>query len=59
MDKKILKERLDDLVNQIKTNSKDAHFAKKLIDDLLSVKGQMMVEPTELDCGKKVDEYGY
>lgn len=57
MDKKILKERLDDLVNQIKTNSKDTHFANKLIEDLLSVKGQMMVEPTELDCGKKVDEY--
>lgn len=57
MDKKILKERLDDLVNQIKTNSKDAHFANKLVEDLLSVKGQMMIEPTELDCGKKVDEY--
>ena len=57
MDKKVLKERLDDLVNQIKTNSKDVHFADKLIGDLLSVKGQMMVEPTELDCGKKVDEY--
>ena len=57
MDKKVLKERLDDLVRQIKTNSKDAHFADKLISDLLSVKGQMMVEPVELDCGKKIDEY--
>lgn len=57
MDKKILKERLDDLVKQIKINSKDAHFADKLIGDLLSVKGQMGVEPTELDCGKKVDEF--
>lgn len=57
MDKKILKERLDDLVKQIKVNSKDAHFADKLIGDLLSVKGQMSVEYTELDCGKKVDEF--
>lgn len=57
MEKKILKERLNDLVNQIKTNSKDSHFANKLIEDLLSVKGQMMIEPIELDCGKKIDEY--
>lgn len=57
MDKKILKERLDELARQIKLNSKDAHFADKLIGDLLSVKGQMAIEPLELDCGKKVDEY--
>lgn len=57
MDKKILKERLDDLVKQIKVNSKDAHFADKLIGDLLSVKGQMSVEPIALDCGKEVDEW--
>lgn len=57
MDKKILKERLDDLVKQIKVNSKDAHFADKLIGDLLSVKGQMGVELIALDCGKEVDEW--
>ena len=57
MDKKILKERLNDLVKQIKVNSKDAHFADKLIGDLLSVKGQMGVEPIALDCGKEVDEW--
>lgn len=57
MDKKVLKERLDELKRQIKMNSKDAHFADKLIGDLLSVKGQMMVEPIELDCGQKVDEF--
>lgn len=57
MDKKILKERLDELVKQIKVNSKDAHFADKLIGDLLSVKGQMGVEPIALDCGKEVDEW--
>lgn len=57
MDKKVLKERLDELVKQIKVNSKDAHFADKLIGDLLSVKGQMGVEPIALDCGKEVDEW--
>lgn len=57
MDKKILKERLNDLVKQIKVNSKDAHFADKLIGDLLSVKGQMGVEPIALDCGKEEDEW--
>ena len=57
MDKKVLKERLDELVKQIKVNSKDAHFANKLIGDLLSVKGQMGVEPIALDCGKEEDEW--
>lgn len=57
MDKKVLKERLDELVKQIKVNSKDAHFADKLIGDLLSVKGQMGVEPIALDCGKEQDEW--
>lgn len=57
MDKKVLKERLDELVRQIKLNSKDAHFADKLIGDLLSVKGQMRIEPIALDCGKEVDEW--
>lgn len=57
MDKKVLKERLDELVRQIKLNSKDAHFADKLIGDLLSVKGQMGIEPIALDCGKEVDEW--
>lgn len=57
MEKQELKDQLSLLVERIKANSKDAHFAKSLIDDLLSVKGQMTVEPTELDCGNKVDEY--
>lgn len=57
MDKKVLKERLDELVRQIKLNSKDAHFADKLIGDLLSVKGQMGIDPIALDCGKEVDEW--
>jgi hypothetical protein len=57
MDKNVLKERLDELKRQIKLNSKDAHFADKLIGELLLVKGQMAIEPLELDCGKKEDEY--
>jgi hypothetical protein len=55
--KKELRDELKSLINQIKTNSKDVHFADKLIADLLSVKGQLMIEPTELDCGTKTDEW--
>lgn len=36
MDKKELNERQNDLIKQIKLNSKDAHFAGKLVEDLLS-----------------------
>ena len=57
--KKELRDEMRNLINQIKTNSKDAHFADKLLADLLSVKGQLMIEPTELDCGTKVDEVEY
>ena len=45
MDKKVLKERLDEVKNQLRTNSKDVHFFDKLIDEALSLKGQMDVEP--------------
>ena len=55
--KKELRDELRILINQIKTNSKDAHYADKLLADLLSVKGQLMIEPTELDCGTKEDEW--
>lgn len=55
--KKELRDELRSLINQIKTNSKDVHYADKLIADLLSVKGQLMIEPTELDCGTKTDEW--
>lgn len=46
MEKAELKERLDKIVCQIKANSKDAHFANKLVDEALSLKGQLGVEPT-------------
>lgn len=45
-DKKELREKLDELKNLIKTNSKDAHYAETLISDLLSVYGQLKHEPT-------------
>jgi hypothetical protein len=44
MDKKVLNERLNELIRQIKLNSKDSHFAEKLTDDLLSVHRQKLSE---------------
>lgn len=46
MDKKELTNKLDELKSLIKTNSKDAHFADKLLVELLTVKGQIDHEPT-------------
>ena len=57
MDKKELKERLDGVKKQLRTNAKDVHFFDKLIDEALSLKGQMGVEPVALDCGREVDEW--
>lgn len=57
MDKKELKERLDGVKKQLRTNAKDVHFFDKLIDEALSLKGQMGVEPLALDCGKEEDEW--
>ena len=45
MERKELKEQIDKTVQLIKNNSKDARFADKLIDKLLSLKGQRDVEP--------------
>lgn len=57
MDKKVLKERLDEVKKQLRTNAKDVHFFDRLIDEALSLKGQMGVEPIALDCGKEEDEW--
>lgn len=57
MDKKVLKERLNEAKNQLRTNAKDVHFFDKLIDEALSLKGQMGVDPIVLDCGKEEDEW--
>ena len=56
--KQVLSE-IENIINQIKTNSKDAKFADKLIDKLLSLKGQYDVEPTRLYVPEKnvIKEY--
>lgn len=46
MDKKELTKKLNEVKKKIKANSKDAHFAEALIDEALSLKGQLGIEPT-------------
>jgi hypothetical protein len=46
MDKSELKKKLDEVKNLILTNSKDAHWTKNALDELLSLKGQLDHEPT-------------
>jgi hypothetical protein len=48
MEKEELKKDLKEVVAKIKTNSKDQHYADVLIDKLLSIKGQLGIEPTRL-----------
>lgn len=57
MKKETLENKLKECKEQLKANSKDAHFAENLIDRMLSYKGQLGVEPTLLDCGKKEKEW--
>lgn len=59
MEKQELKNKIEEVVNKIKTNSKDAKFADSLIDKLLSLKGQMDVEPMRLCIPEKdvIKEY--
>ena len=61
MDKKELKKKLDEVIVQIKNNSKDAKFAESLIDKAMSLKGQIDVEEVELIIPKKdvIKRYGY
>ena len=44
--KTVLKERFNEVKNQILANSKDAHWAKNAVDELVSLKGQLDHEPT-------------
>lgn len=53
MDKEQLKKKLEEVKVKIKTNSKDAHFADTLIDEILSIKGQLDVEPTIVHIEEK------
>lgn len=46
MNKDGLKERFNEVKNLIVTNSKDAHWAKNALDELVSLKGQLDHEPT-------------
>lgn len=64
MEKKELKSKIDETINLIKTNSKDARFAEDLIDKLMSLKGQYDVEPMYVgipmtDVEKEVDFGGF
>lgn len=57
MDKKELQKKLNDIKSQIKANSKDAHFADTLINELLTTKAKIGVEPIELNVGKRIDAF--
>lgn len=46
-----------ELKAKIKANSKDAHFADTLIEELLTAKARMGVEPIELNVGKRIDSW--
>lgn len=45
---KQLKQKLDEVKVKIKNNSKDAHFAETLIDELVGLQKQADIEPVEL-----------
>lgn len=55
-EKKELQSRIDELQKTIVANSKDAHFAKNLTDEIVKCSKQYVNE-TELDCGDKVEEF--
>ena len=57
MERKELIEQLTKVKKQLQNNSKDAHFAEKLIYELISIKGQLDVGTYELDAGNKIGEY--
>lgn len=58
---KRLQESLEQKRKILLANSKDAHFAGKLIDEILSLKGQLDVEPVELEVRTKdvIKEYDF
>lgn len=58
MDKNTHKERIKSLCAQIKTNSKDVHFAEKLLFELLFEQKQLDHEPLPIDdLGAEVGRY--
>lgn len=54
-----LKKEMKNVIDQIRVNSKDARWADKLVDKLMSLKGQMDIEPTRLYVPEKdvIKEY--
>ena len=52
-----LEQKLKDSVDAVLELCSDKEKARELLLDIVSTKGQIDVEPIELDCGKKVDEY--
>lgn len=55
MKRETIERKLKECKEQLKANSKDAHFAGNLIDRMLSYKGQLSVEPIEFDCGIPIE----
>ena len=55
--KTALEQKLKDNVDAVLELCSDKAKAKELLLDIVSTKGQIDVEPIELDCGKKMDEY--
>ena len=55
--KEKLQKNLEKLKKEIYSNSKDVKYTEKLVTDLLSVKKKLDVTHTELNVGKKLDEW--
>lgn len=55
MKRETIERKLKECKEQLKANSKDAHFASNLIDRMLSYKGQLGVEPIAFDCGTPLE----
>ncbi len=57
MGKKEIQKKIDTVKLQIKNNARDSHFTEKLLDELLSLKGQIDVEPLDFNVGKRTDSF--
>lgn len=57
MEKKDLKNKLNEVKNNIVSNAKDAHWMKNALDEALSLKGQLSVPSTPYDMGEIVKSW--
>lgn len=57
MERKELINQLTKVKKQLLNNSKDSHFAEKLFHEIISIKGQLDVKPTDFNAGNKIAEY--